>query len=978
MEGGLTSEEEEQAGKGKCRAARVEEGEASESEHGGNGEEEGEGGDEEDEDEEDDDENDDSEEDSDGEDMGDSDGEEKGGEEGKGDQSKEGSEEGGNTLALKVTNVRVARTEEVESARSKLPIIMEEQPIMEMVRAHDVCIICGETGSGKTTQVPQFLYEAGYGLPGSPTPGLVGVTQPRRVAAVSMAARVAFELNAVDTGLVGHQVRYDRQAGPNTRIKFMTDGILLREIQADFLLTRYSAVVIDEAHERNINTDILIGLLSRIIPLRNRLWAEGVAKGGPVRPGVVSPLKMIVMSATLRVEDFTANKALFPVPPPVLSVESRQYPVAIHFSKRTSLANYVQDTFVKVCRIHRKLPEGGILVFLTGQREIEHLCRLLRREFGCALPGDAAERGERERDTDDDTDSGADSGGEGDAAPRAAPVLVLPLYSAMSAARQLRVFHAPPPGVRKIMVATNVAETSLTISGIKYVVDCGRVKVRRYDKVCGISRFEVAWCSRASANQRAGRAGRTGPGHCYRLFSAAVFANHFEEFAPPEILEAPVDGMVLQMKAMGIKSVTSFPFPTPPDAQGLQSALHLLVHLGALEDNEARSITDLGRTLAQFPLAPRFAKMLALGNQRGVLPHAIAVVAALTVGSPLLRDAAGGEEGAAGEEGADKPPADAESARKRRNSARVAHSKWVGREKREASSDLLVALRAIGAYSAAVNKDMFCEANFLNAKAMHEIADLRTQLAAIAAKVHGVDFAARMPPPTPAQELLLCQLLTSCFMDRIARLRTTAPGGRHCYTAVGKVEGDVFVHPASFLHGDGDAYVAYHEIIETSRKFMRGVTAVRPQWLPVVAPTMCRVSRVHETPAPRYDARRDAIVCVASVTYGSQWELPAQEMLHPPSPELFRHFARALLEGEVVPLPPACCACRAGLPATIVKSWAVPKAAMLARALASNGIASKAALVEKWKVSPQFLLAECKEWFQPHVRPALQAAWPPG
>lgn len=268
------------------------------------------------------------------------------------------------------------RRPSVVEARMELPILAEEQAIVEAVRMHPVVIICGETGSGKTTQVPQMLYEAGFGFTGSANPGMVAVTQPRRVAAVSLAERVRDELGfAPSSGVVAHQIRYSSTTAPETAIKFMTDGVLLRELASDFLLSRYSVVVVDEAHERGVNTDVLIGVLSRVARLREKRWRE---TEGADR---LSPLRLVIMSATLRVADFAENSTLFATPPPVIHIGARQHPVTIHFSRRT-VSDYVGEAYKKVCKIHSRLPPGTILVFLTGQSEIMGLCRRLEAKFG--------------------------------------------------------------------------------------------------------------------------------------------------------------------------------------------------------------------------------------------------------------------------------------------------------------------------------------------------------------------------------------------------------------------------------------------------------------------------------------------------------------------------------------------------------------------------------------------------------------------
>ena len=322
----------------------------------------------------------------------------------------------------------------------------------------------------------------------------------------------------------------------------------------------YSVILLDEAHERNVNTDILIGLLSRIVPLRFEIAQEQQARYNSLskeeqerQPRPLQPLKLIIMSATLRVEDFTKNQGLFPKPPPVLNVEARQYLVTVHFNRKTELDDYVEAAFRKVCKIHKRLPEGGILVFLTGQREIIHLCRKLNTAFASTSTveskseheksgsGRGHDENEAQADIEDeelyglDTDSEEDEADSEEEIESPLPAHVLPLYSLLSSDDQLRVFQPVPTGHRLIVVATNVAETSLTIPGIKYVVDAGRSKERVYDKQTGVSEFRVQWISKASADQRSGRAGRTGPGHCYRLYSSAVFDNQFKKFAQPEV-----------------------------------------------------------------------------------------------------------------------------------------------------------------------------------------------------------------------------------------------------------------------------------------------------------------------------------------------------------------------------------------------------------------------------------------------------------
>eukprot|EP01033_Poteriospumella_lacustris_P011225 gene11226-7981_t len=491
-------------------------------------------------------------------------------------------------------HMTIERPHQVAMDRMNLPVCQMEQEIVEAVHNHDVIILCGETGSGKSTQVPQFLYEAGYA---QDEDHLIGIAQPRRVAVTSTAERVNFEMGSTLPALVGYQIRYDSTTvGSDTRVKFMTDGILLREISQDLLLRKYSVIILDEAHERNVNTDILLGMISRAIPLRKEIAAKEYSKWKTLSPAEqadfatpLTPLKLIIMSATLRVDDFCQERLFHPLPP-IIKVEARQYPVTNHFAKRTEIRDYLQETFKKTCQIHERLPAGGVLK---------------------------------------------------------------------------KIFAPVPKGHRLIVVATNVAETSITIPGIRYVVDSGRCKEKVLASAstgasddggaqasvyeAGITRYEVRWISKASADQRAGRAGRTGPGHCYRLFSSNFYHEHMQAFMPPEINVTPLEDIVLHMLSLGITEIESFPFPSNPPRAAVHAAVALLKNLGAIEpetaamrakERDARlwallnqqahggrpattsdeaivlgHLSPLGKMLRWFPIHPRFAKMLVIATQ---------------------------------------------------------------------------------------------------------------------------------------------------------------------------------------------------------------------------------------------------------------------------------------------------------------------------------------------------------------------------
>ena len=724
--------------------------------------------------------------------------------------------------------VDVKRDPEIQTARLQLPILGEEQAVMEAVKENEIVLLVGETGSGKTTQVPQFLYEAGYALQGT-----IGITEPRRVAAVNMSQRVALEMS-LSRSKVSYQIRYEGNTTPETCVKFMTDGVLLREVEKDFLLSNYSVIVIDEAHERSVYTDILIGLLSRIVLLRK-------SKG--------NSLKLVIMSATLRVEDFTNNANLFSPTPPIVKVDARQYPVTIHFNKRTP-ADYVSEAFRKVVKIHNTLPDGGILVFLTGQNEIHSLCRKLRNKFpykkSATLPREentseteaginlddysmtsksiAVEREMEDEDAEevvmDDKDDSSDSeclDTQSFDDTTSSPMYVLPLYSLLSNEKQRKVFESPPDNARFCVVATNVAETSLTIPNIKYVVDAGMVKRRYYDKTTGVSSFKITWTSQASANQRAGRAGRVGPGHCYRLYSSAVFNNDFEEFTQPDILRRPVDDLVLQMKAINIDKVVNFPFPTPPESNVLETAEKLLIDLGALAPKKTKKgivtsiITSLGRTMTKFPVSPRYAKMLCLGHQNQCLEYVIVVVAALTV-HEIFSSASG--------EGEDK--------KERQSNVTKLRRRWAGDGLSQLLGDFMVMLRAVGAAEFTGCSPKFCQSSGLRHKAMVEVRKLRVQLTN---SVNGVNPDAqlyvdpKMKPPSPSQTKILRQIILSCFGENVARrLSAEECANRQIKNAYEchLTEDPVFIHPTSALFTVLPDFIVFQEIVETTKLYVKG------------------------------------------------------------------------------------------------------------------------------------------------------------
>lgn len=846
----------------------------------------------------------------------------------------------GIVLERKAYSVKVERSPEVQAARMLLPVVAEEQKIMEAIFNNPCVVIWGTTGSGKTTQVPQFLYEAGFGDPKGPTPGMIGVTQPRRVAAVSMSKRVSDELGGLPDK-VSYQIRYESSVSSQTAIKFMTDGILVREIANDFALLKYSVIIIDEAHERSTNTDILIGMVSRIVDLRGDMNKEDPK---------VTPLKLVIMSATLRVSDFLENTNLFRNgPPPLVQAEGRQFPVTVHFS-RTTQRDYLEETFQKVSRGHKKLPPGGMLVFLTGQNEINALSKRLKESFvntkasnstsqkitisasdapleteDLDLGGDLART---HRDLNNHADGWSDEGEDEDEfaiepvegyTSMSSHIHVLPLYSQLQTKDQMLVFAPVPENARLIVLATNVAETSLTIPGIRYVFDTGRAKERRYDQMTGVQTFEIDWISKASASQRAGRAGRTGPGHCYRLYSSAIYERDFQEYAEPEILQMPVEGIVLQLKSMDLQHVINFPFPTPPDRHSLAKAEKLLTYLGALSPHG--KITPIGRELSAYPLSPRFSKMLVIGHQHGCMPYTIALVSALAVQDLFIPENQLDLSAPIQDAGTIYTTADRledESRERRKREFHKANSVF---SKNSVSSDAIKALTALCAYAYASDHDMFALNYFLSPKAVKEASTLRHQLSTIVQNnqpgVLPSKFQSRLPQPSPKQLKAVEQILAAAFIDQVAIRADLAPTAEETprkpsratdvpylplfETHQGKaddiVEIAVFIHPSSVLANFAPRelphYLVYSHLQRSAPASVEGARKPRTRMHALASVTGKQIlALARGTPLLEYGkpigkvtevdgGKRECWVVpeIVGQKGGRRWPLPAQKVL---------------------------------------------------------------------------------------------------
>ncbi|CAL5038647.1 unnamed protein product [Urochloa decumbens] len=621
----------------------------------------------------------------------------------------------------------------IQEQRESLPIFRLKKELINAVHDNQVLVVIGETGSGKTTQVTQYLAEAGY-----TTVGKIACTQPRRVAAESVAKRVAEEFGCRLGEEVGYSIRFDDRTGPETVIKYMTDGMLLREILVDGDLSSYSVVMLDEAHERTIYTDILFGLLKQLIRRR-------------------SDLKLIVTSATLDAEKFSGYFFYCNI----FTIPGRTFPVEILYAKQPE-SDYMDAALITVLQIHLSEPEGDILLFLTGQEEIEHACERLHERMK-AFGGDIPE------------------------------LIICPVYSALPTEAQSKIFEPAPPGKRKVVVATNIAEASITIDGIYYVVDPGFAKLNVYNPKLGLDALVITPISQASAKQRAGRAGRTGPGKCYRLYTESAYRNEMAPTTTPEIQRANLGWTVLNMKAMGINDLLTFDFMDPPASQALVSAMEKLYSLGALD--EEGLLTRLGRKMAEFPQEPPLSKMLLASVDLGCSDEILTIIAMIQTGNIFHRPR----------------EKQAQADRKRSNFF-------------QPEGDHLTLLTVYEAWKAKGFSGPWCFENFIQVNSLRRAQDVRKQLLEIMDK-YKLDVVSAGNNPTK-----IGKALAAGFFFHAAR---KDPSGGYRTLADHQ---QVYIHPSSALFHQQPQWVIYHEIVMTTKEYMREVTAVDPRWLVELAP----------------------------------------------------------------------------------------------------------------------------------------------
>ncbi|XP_074370304.1 putative pre-mRNA-splicing factor ATP-dependent RNA helicase DEAH2 [Apium graveolens] len=638
------------------------------------------------------------------------------------------------------------RYHDILEKRKSLPVWHQKLEFLKAFKDNQTLILVGETGSGKTTQIPQFVLET-VELE-SRNKYMIACTQPRRVAAMSVARRVAEEMDVCIGEQVGYSIRFEDCTSSQTVLKYLTDGMLLREAMTDPLLKRYNVIILDEAHERTLSTDVLLGLLKQV--LKNR-----------------PDLKLVVMSATLEAEKFQG----YFCGAPLMKVPGRLHPVEIFYTQKNE-DDYVKAAIHTVVQIHTCQPPGDILVFLTGEEEIEDACRKIKKEIG----------------------KFGDSVG---------PALVVPLYSTLPPAMQQKIFDPAPsplmpngPAGRKIVVSTNIAETSLTIDGIVYVIDPGFAKRKVYDPRTRVESLQVAAISKASAHQRSGRAGRTQPGKCFRLYTEKSFHNYLEPETCPEIQRSNIAVTVLTLKKIGIDDLVHFDFMDPPAPETLMRALELLNYLGALDDEG--NLTRLGEIMSELPLDPEMGKMLVVSPEFNCSNEILSICAMLSVPNCFLR------------------PREAQKAADQAK-ARFAHI----------DGDHLTLLNVYHDYKQNNDDQSWCYENFVNYRVLKSADHVRQQLACIMArfnlKLCSTDFNSR------DYYINIKKAMLSGYFTQVAHLERTGD-----YLTV-KDNRVVHLHPSSCL-GHKPEWVIYKEHVFTSKNFLRTVTDVRGEWLIDIAP----------------------------------------------------------------------------------------------------------------------------------------------
>ncbi|CEJ89951.1 Putative ATP-dependent RNA helicase DHX8 [[Torrubiella] hemipterigena] len=637
----------------------------------------------------------------------------------------------------------------MKEQRESLPVFVFREQLIKAVHENQVLIVVGETGSGKTTQLTQYFAEAGFA-----NDGVVGCTQPRRVAAMSVAKRVSEEVGCKLGEEVGYNVRFDDCSGPLTKIKYMTDGMLLREVLMDPDMSRYSVIMLDEAHERTIATDVLFALLKKAMARRPEF-------------------KVIVTSATLDADKFSSyfNEC------PIFTIPGRTFPVEILYSREPE-SDYLDTSLVTVMQIHLTEPKGDILLFLTGKDEIDTACEVLYERMKAL-------------------------------GPNVPDLLILPIYASLPPEMQARIFEPAPAGSRKVVIATNIAETSITIDEIFYVIDPGFVKQSAYDPKLGMDSLMVTPVSQAQANQRAGRAGRTGPGKCFRLYTEAAYQSEMLPTTIPEIQRQNLSPTILMLKAMGINDLLHFDFMDPPPVNTMLTALEELYALSALDDEGL--LTRLGRRMADFPMDPSLSKALISAVDLKCSDEVVSIISMHQL------------------EVFYRPKEKQQQADQKKSKFHDPHG------------DHLTLLNVFNSWKNNGYSNPWCFENFIQARSMRRAKETRDQILKIMDRhKHPIISCGR---DTQKIRRALC----SGFFRNAAR-----KDPQEGYKTL--TEGTpVYMHPSSALFGKQAEWVLYDTLVLTTKEYMHSVTAIEPKWLVEAAPTFFKVA-----PTDRLSKRRQA------------------------------------------------------------------------------------------------------------------------
>ncbi|CAD6240397.1 unnamed protein product [Miscanthus lutarioriparius] len=644
----------------------------------------------------------------------------------------------------------------LERQRQRLPVYKYRKAILYLVERHATTIVVGETGSGKSTQIPQYLKEAGWADGGR----LIGCTQPRRLAVQTVASRVAEEVGVKLGEEVGYTIRFEDQTNPGmTMIKFLTDGVLIREMMEDPLLTKYSVIMVDEAHERSISTDMLLGLLKKIQRRRPEL-------------------RLIISSATIEARSMSSffnirwkNSLLgssddLPSPEPaILSVEGKGYTVEIHYVEEP-VSDYLQAAVNTVLLIHEKEPPGDILVFLTGQDDIEAAVKLLNEEI--------QHLGRHYLD-----------------------LLILPLYSGLPWGDQDLIFAPTSKGKRKVVLSTNIAETSLTLEGVVYVVDSGFSKQKCYNPISDIESLVVAPISKASARQRAGRAGRVRPGKCFRLYTEEYYLNEMQSDGIPEMQRSNLVSCVIQLKALGIDNILGFDWPASPSPEAMIRALEVLFSLGIL-DEDAKLTVPTGFQVAEIPLDPMISKMILSANEFGCSDEILTIASFLSVQSVCVS---------------------VRGVKKEFDEAKLRFA--------AAEGDHVTFLNIYKGFHQSGKSSQWCYKNFLNYQALKKVVDIRGQLLRIV-KSFGIQLKSCDRDMQAVRKAIIAGSFTNaCHLEEYSQ--------NGMYKTI-RTSQEVYIHPSSVLFRVNPKWVVYQSLVSTDKHYMRNVIAIEPSWLTEAAP----------------------------------------------------------------------------------------------------------------------------------------------